>query len=387
MKFSRVAFAFSTCVVALAISAALVLQPAYAADTPALSEAQAAEVIDAQGHILWSKNPDEQRGLASITKVMTAMVALDSGVDLDTPHTLAGFDTGENSQAVGYVAGDTATLRQLLQVMLVFSANDAAEEIAHIISGSDDAFCKLMNQKAQQLGMTNTHFANPHGLKTDGHYSSVADLVEMGRYALENYPFIAKTVKMPSVEVTASGSTFWVESTDELMGTYQGMLGIKTGSIEGETTFLGASERGDIRLYTAVLGCSTSAGRFADTAALMDWVYSNFANKSLATEKTIISWQPFADLFGWYCPVYIQSDVSGLVQSNSDSVTWTCTRANAQTMAYPGDSFGGTLWQQGSRSLGGSVLVCGKPIANLPNFGVFTTLLFVNPALVAWAVS
>ena len=132
--------------------------------------------------------------MASITKVMTAIVALDSGVNLDEPCKITVPDLEEGSQVAGLTSDDTPTLRQLIMMMLVYSANDAAYNIAINVSGSQQAFVDQMNKKAAEIGMTHTQFQNPHGLDANGHYSTARDLALMGRYAREHYPLIASAV-------------------------------------------------------------------------------------------------------------------------------------------------------------------------------------------------
>ena len=145
-------------------------------DESKLTEATTAIVTDAQGNVLWSKNPDQELPMASITKVMTAIVALDSGVNLDEPCKISVPDLEEGSQVAGLTSDDTPTLRQLIMMMLVYSANDAAYNIAINVSGSQQAFVDQMNKKASEIGMTHTQFQNPHGLDADGHYSTARDL-------------------------------------------------------------------------------------------------------------------------------------------------------------------------------------------------------------------
>ncbi|MBQ6522315.1 MAG: D-alanyl-D-alanine carboxypeptidase, partial [Atopobiaceae bacterium] len=158
----------------LLASLALVCTPAYAFETaPEVEEAQAAIVVDSSGSILWSKNAEREMGMASVTKVMTAVVALDSGMDLDTVCSIDYVDLGPYSQTAGFTSDDAPTLRDLLRVMLVYSGNDAACYVAQNVAGSVDEFVVLMNAKARELGMNHTHFANPHGLEEDGHYSTV----------------------------------------------------------------------------------------------------------------------------------------------------------------------------------------------------------------------
>ena len=251
---------------------------AYAAEVPEhqVSEAQCYFVSDGAGHTILERNADQQMEPASITKVMTAMVVLDSGASLDAPATITRGDYQDDAQIAELKPADGVTVRQLFQLMLVYSANDAADNLAINVFGSIDACVDRMNQKARELGMTGTRFANVHGLSQDGHYSCARDLVTMGRYALEHYPLIAQTVHMRSVDVTLGGEQRTFRSTDDLMETYAGLRGIKTGVVESGKAFLGASTHGTASVYSCVLGCSTNDGRFADTEALMSWAYKHY---------------------------------------------------------------------------------------------------------------
>ena len=161
--------AFAACLVAALAILVGVLAPtrALAADgqeAPTLTEAQAAIVVDQAGNVLFSKNADQEFPMASITKVMTAIVALDSGKSLDDVCTITDANLGGEAQAAGYVETDTPTFRELLNAMLVYSANDAAYNVAVNVAGSEAAFVERMNAKAQEIGMTHTHFVNSHGL-------------------------------------------------------------------------------------------------------------------------------------------------------------------------------------------------------------------------------
>ena len=266
-------------------------------DEPKLTEATTAIVTDAQGNVLWSKNPDQELPMASITKVMTAIVALDSGVNLDEPCKITVPDLEEGSQVAGLTSDDTPTLRQLIMMMLVYSANDAAYNIAVNVSGSQQAFVDQMNKKAAEIGMTHTQFQNPHGLDADGHHSTARDLALMGRYAREHYPLIASAVHIRSYTTTVGGEQRTFHSTDDLMDTYRGLLGIKTGAEDSGTAFLGASKRGNITLYTCVLGCETTQGRFDDTAILMNWAYRNYNRVSIQRTDQIVQIRTSEDNF------------------------------------------------------------------------------------------
>ena len=208
----------ATLVIAFVFFATLAPVRALAVDTePSLSEAQCAIVVDSAGNVLWSKNADQEMPMASITKVMTAVVALESGIDLDSTCTISDVDLGSDSQTAGFTSSDTPTMRQLLQAMLIYSGNDAALNVAINVAGSEDAFVDLMNAKAAELGMTHTHFTNPHGLYDENHYSCASDLVILGRYALEHFPFIASTVRTTSITLPIGGTEKTLNSTDDLM--------------------------------------------------------------------------------------------------------------------------------------------------------------------------
>ncbi len=172
------------------------------------SQSRTAKTLSAPANAVSRKLPccvSWLMGMASITKVMTAMVALDSGIDLDKPCNIVSVDLEEGSVLANYSTSEHPTLRELLQVLLVHSANDVAYNIAINVAGSEKAFADLMNKKAAEIGMTNTHFSNPHGLDADDHYSTARDLALMARYAREHYPFLASTVSMTSVTATVQG--------------------------------------------------------------------------------------------------------------------------------------------------------------------------------------
>ncbi len=229
---------------------------------------------DTFGATLAEHNPDLARPMASTTKIMTALVALENG-DLDQRITVTqqAVDVGEAE--VGLVVGETLTLRQLLTAMLVRSGNDSAVAIAQGIGGSVPAFVRMMNDKARELGLENTHFVNPHGLDEDGHYTSARDLLTMARAAMENPVFSTavrtQTVRLPDAP---DGTVRVVTTTNRLLGSYQGAIGVKTGytGLAGHVLVAAAEQEGR-RLYAVVMG-STDA--FADATALLDYGFAEF---------------------------------------------------------------------------------------------------------------
>ena len=346
--------ALAAVVVAALLACLAAPLPARAADLgePALTEAQAAVVEDSEGNVLFSKNPDAEIPMASITKVMTAVVALESGRPLDQTYQLQGVQLMENAVVAGYQAGMSSTLRDLIKVMLVHSANDAASEVAIAVSGSEQAFVQRMNEKAAELGMSHTHFENPHGLDQEGHYASASDLVRLGRYALTTHPLIARYVEMEEVTVPVGAVSLTFPTTDEFVRTYRGALGIKTGVGDHFTSFLGAARRDGTTLYTCVLGCSTNAGRFTDTRALMGWAWNAYERHELATAGQPVSSAPFAYHFGLSCVVSAEHTTYGLVWPEGGPTTYRSIRRSSGLLGTPGAVTGVTQWVQDGRTVG-----------------------------------
>lgn len=347
-------------------------------DAPRLTEARAAIVTDENGTVLFSLNPDEELPMASITKVMTAMVALDSGMDLDAPCTIHETDLGQDSQTVGFTPADTPTLRELIEAMLVYSGNDAAENVAINVAGSEEAFVERMNAKAAELGMTHTHFANPHGLEAEGHYSCVEDLATMGRSALSSYPLIATTVCRTSVTVTIDGVPTTLHSTDELLSSYLGMRGIKTGEVASGTAFLGACRRDGITVFTVVLGCQTAEGRFADTRAMLDWAWGRLEPRRVASGGWVVDVEPYALNFWWKVAVSAESDEDVRSWPEGGDLSWRRAGGHRGMLLEPGEPWGGVSWSQDGRSLG-EVRLAGRPrLVRTPAAGPFELTLYAD---------
>ena len=371
--------ALLTFLLVMTVMCCLIPGRAQALDTsPELSEAQSAIIVDSQGKVLWSKNPDVELPEASITKIMTAMVALDSGVPMDTVCNLTDVELSGNAQAAGFAGGQTATFYDLMRAMLVYSANDAAVEVARQVSGNEDAFVELMNAKAAELGMTHTHFVNPHGLDADGHYSTVSDLVIMGRYAMTHYPFIAKMVRTRSITLAVGGVEETLDSTDDLMDTYEGLLGIKTGAGDTGTTFLGCARRDNTTLYTCVLGCQTHAGRFSDTESMLNWAYGTYDRYALARKNTCIRFAPFAFYFGFSCAVTADSNVYGLLWPEGGATNYSMISLPENTLLVPGETCASEIWKQNDRIVAACSYSAKNGLVKTSSFGPFTSLMFTN---------
>ena len=238
--------------------------------------AQAVVVIDEKtGNILYSKNPDLKHLPASTTKLMTALVALEkcSPDDIITVSALQ-----RDGSVMGLNEGDKITVKDLLKGLLISSGNDAAFALAQNCAQSYDDFINKMNQKAHDLQMSNSHFANPAGYDDELQYSTADDLAKLARVATAN-PLIANIVKTKSTVVTdVSGlKTYYLENVNKLLGVVDGLDGVKTGETQGALeNLISKTTRGGNSIIISVLG---SKDRFGETQKLIEWAFANFTWK------------------------------------------------------------------------------------------------------------
>ena len=345
---------------------------------PVFSEATCAALIDQGGNIVYQQNPEQHMSLASITKIMTAMCVLDSGISLDEVVPLMTPTLDEDSQMAGYTEGDKASVRELLQVMLVYSANDAAHNLAVRVAGSIESFSDIMNKKAAEIGMKNSHFVNPHGLEDDNHYSCAIDLVRMGKYALENYPFIAQTITMRSVKTTAHGEPIELYSTDDFLDSYSGARGIKTGAVITNYTFLGAAGHGNKQLYSAVLGCSSATGRFADTITLMDWGFARYRDMQISNASWVLRAQPYAFDFGQRAVVASPEDSYASVRSKGGDASYVNVMSRSNRLLDVGTAYGWSRWTQSGTNMGTALYATKSKPVRVSSWPLFSLPLFAD---------
>lgn len=223
--------------------------------------------VDA-GRTLYARAPDEPRPMASLTKLMTALLVLESG-DLDARVTIQPDDL-VGGASMGLAAGETLTVEELLWGLLIPSGNDAAMALARHVGGSVDAFVDMMNARAAEMGLTATAFKNPHGFDAEGHASSPADLLALTQADLA-YPLFREIVA--TAETTVAGHP--LRNTNQLLGLYPGANGVKTGTTPLAGQCLVASiERGGHQVLAIVLG---SGDRYEDVRRLYSHYQANYA--------------------------------------------------------------------------------------------------------------
>ena len=209
---------------AVLLTLAVLLCSSVRAAGPGISAASAILIDGESGRVLYAQNAEEERPIASITKLMTALVAVESHPDLSEVVTIRPEWTGVEGSSIYLKAGEELTLEALLYGLLLASGNDAAVAIAGFCAGDVDTFVAWMNDKAAELGMEHTHFENPNGLNDEGHYSTAADMAALARVVME-HEALAKIVGTRSI--TVAGRT--LTNHNKLLWRYEGCTGLKTG--------------------------------------------------------------------------------------------------------------------------------------------------------------
>lgn len=258
-----------------------VSNPSAAEYFPAVSVgAHSAALMCAEsGELLYELLPDEVRPMASTTKIMTALVAIENA-PLDTVATVSGDAVGIIGSSVYLREGECISLESLLYALLLESANDAAEQIAITVGGDEAGFVAMMNEKAEQLGLKNTHFANPHGLDSEGHYTTARELAAIAAAALENETFseIAGTYKKTISTEDGSVSRLLVNH-NRMLRSYDGAIGVKTGyTSSAGRCLVSAARRDGVTLIAVTLDDHSD---WADHTAMLDAGFSAYAERLL----------------------------------------------------------------------------------------------------------
>jgi D-alanyl-D-alanine carboxypeptidase (penicillin-binding protein 5/6) len=232
------------------------------------------------GHLLWSKNPTESRHVASTIKMLNALVVMDHARTDDT--IVVARQAMMGNGGVGLVAGQKLTVLQLLNMMLIHSANDAARALAIGVAGSQPKFVAMMNAKARSLGLTHTHAIDPDGF-SGREVSDAQDLSVLGRAVMAN-PVLRPIVGRASVPVPRlNGKVATYHSSDLLMGHYPGLEGVKTGFTTGAGfCYVGAAKRNGVELLGVVLGTASEAARFGAMRTLLDWGFARCREQLVA---------------------------------------------------------------------------------------------------------
>jgi serine-type D-Ala-D-Ala carboxypeptidase (penicillin-binding protein 5/6) len=278
-----------------ALAAALAAALSAAASTPPPVEARAVIVADGRtGDVLYAENADRRMAMASITKLMTALVTLEHARPQEVV-TVSPRAIGRGGSSIFLTAGEQLTVRDLLAAALIQSANDAAFALAaHVGDGSVQRFVRMMNDKAAELGLDDTHYVRPDGLDAPGHYSSAEDVVDLARLAMQR-PLVRRLVRTKTMQIAGPRT---LKSWNDLLWRVPGLVGVKTGHTDNAGwAQVAAAKRGPTSVYAVILGSPGRERRNVDLTELVEWGFDQYATFTLvrAGERYASAAIPFED--------------------------------------------------------------------------------------------
>lgn len=267
------------------------------------------------GELILANNEHDRLPPASITKVMTLLIAMEyinrGTINMDDKVIISESASKAIGTSVYLDAGETQTVENLLKAISIRSANDASIALAVNIAGSEEAFVNLMNERARQLGMENTNFVNSSGLPAENHYSTAYDIAIMSRELMKHETVIPYlTTYMEDMEVGKSKTSIQsMVNTNRLIKDYEGANGIKTGSTSEAKYCLSASaKRGDLQLIAVVMGVETGALRFSEAMRLLDYGFSNYESVTIGKKGDIVVNVPIEKGEEDFLPLILERD-------------------------------------------------------------------------------
>ncbi|MCC2683379.1 MAG: D-alanyl-D-alanine carboxypeptidase [Paenibacillaceae bacterium] len=304
--FTRLALFLSVMLVLSLIPFLTLLQPSVSAEPATLStHAQSASVIDVQsGRILYSQQGDKQMRIASLTKVMTAIVAIEHG-DLADRVSVSSAAARKEGSSVYLKAGQTISLENLLYGLMLRSGNDAATAIAEHVGGSVEGFAYLMNREASMLGMSHSHFSNPSGLDAPDHYSTSDDMAKLTAYALKNAKFreIVKTKVKRATVADESGDLpdyVW-GNKNKMLSLFPGADGVKTGYTKlAGRCLISSATRGGQQVAVVTLN---DGDDWADHARALNYAFANYPLAKLVSKGEEIEGTKLVSAVDYWYPL------------------------------------------------------------------------------------
>ena len=257
---------------------------------PKLAEQASSAIVIEQdtGKVLFDKNPNEKLPPASMTKIMTMLLIMEQ-VEKGKLKLTDKVRASEHAASMGgsqifLEPGEEMTVNEMLKGIAIASGNDASVAVAEHIAGSEEGFVNMMNKKAKDLGLKNTHFQNPTGLPAKDHYSTANDMAIMAK-ELMKYPLIRKyTGKYEDYLRENTDKKFWLVNTNKLVRFYPGVDGVKTGfTTEAKYCLTASAEKNGMRVISVVMGAPTSKERNNQVTKLLDYAFGQYMTKKLYT--------------------------------------------------------------------------------------------------------
>ncbi len=362
--------------ICLAVLCLLKPLPALAENEEAVTtQAASVELLElTTGQVLLSKNAQEERSPASITKIMTLLLIFEEiekgNLSLDEEVITSAYAKSMGGSQVFLEEGEKQTVETLIKCIVVASGNDASVAMAEHIAGSEEQFVIKMNEKAKELGMEHTHFVDCCGLtdSTD-HYTTAEDVAIMSRELVRKYPQIlnSSSIWMESItHVTNQGTTeFVLTNTNKLIRSYEGCVGLKTGSTSTAKYCVSAvATRGDVTLLAVVLGAEESKQRFKDAAALLDYgfaichLYTDDNEKAVGEIK--VQGGVADTVEGVYKEPFYYLDTTGsFLDHITKDIRW---QENIQAPLEQGDVIGQMVYQKDGEEIGSVDLIAADAV-------------------------
>ena len=322
-----------------------------AAEAPAVSAASAVLMDGEPGRVLYARDENTPRPIASTTKLMTALVAAEylEG-DLSRSVTIRREWTGIEGTSLYLKPGEEISLKTLLYGLLLHSGNDAAVALAAICGGNVETFVGWMNQRAQDLGMTHTHFSDPNGLGDENHYASALDMARLGAACLQN-PTVAEILATRTITLEGRQLT----NHNKLLWQYEGCTGMKTGyTRQAGRTLVSSAERDGQKLICVTLN---DRDDWADHKALLDYGFSAFPRQVLAEKGEVLGRVPVGDSLLHALPVAARETVAYPLGEGEEVTVKTDLPEAVPAPVVQGEIAGQVTFWVGQRQVGQTYLV------------------------------
>lgn len=322
----------------------------------------AGALVAEDGNTVWSRNEDERRAMASITKVMTAIVVLEHA-EPDEIVTVPTLSSTVGESSAGLKKGEQITVARLLEGLLIKSGNDAAVALASHVAGGVDPFVVMMNEQAALLGMKDTNFTNPHGLDQEGHFTTAHDIAIMSRYAMSK-PAFREVVAEQYYTHEVGGVSRQYQSTNVLLFSYSGANGVKTGwTDDAGYCVVASAEREGVELYAVVLGTGSEAQRFTDAKELLDFGFAHYRPLELSVAGTVVGKSVVSDYLDRTVPAAIAESKTQLVLDLAGDITKSYELSQVSAPIKQGDTVGSASFVQGGRLIATVPLVATEDVA------------------------
>ena len=343
------------------------------------TSAQSAVLMDGNGTVLYEKDPHKRLPPASVTKVMTlllAVEAVESGrIQLTDDVYTSETAWRQGGSQIWLEPGEKMSVREMMTALAVVSANDAAVAIMEHIYGSEQASVDAMNKKADELGLKNTHFSNVNGLPVPNHYMSAYDVALIAKEAVRHPLYLELcTIK----EHWLRGGKNWLVNTNKLLWWYKGADGLKTGwTEEAKYCFVGTAKRDDLRLISVVFATPEPRSHLRESMKLMDWGYANYAAFPAVEKNAIVEQLKVNKGDEKGVQLIAADDLILLIEKgqNKNIQKKIIVNSNVSAPIHEGQKCGELIVVRDNKELGRVDLVAEKSVAKAGFFRVFHSMI------------